>query len=660
MTLTETRPVDGAGPAVETLASRVRRFAEEDPYRVCMREKRFGIWQDITWADYWDRIELVAHALWALGVRPGDRVAIHAENRPEWLYSDVGTVAIRGITMGLYPTNPAPEVAYLLQDSGSRVLIAEDQEQVDKALAVVDDCPDLEWIVYVEPRGVREYDHPKLLSWEQFLLRGREHRAQDPELLTRVALGARDEDVVTLIYTSGTTGPPKGAMLTNGNVSFAIEVLVHGGGLFDPPAGPDDVTLSYLPLCHVAERAATVWNNAGAGVTVHFAESIETVQANLKEVQPTLFFAVPRIWEKIAAGIQIRAFSASPLKKLNFRLWMAAAAWIGRERVANDGEHTWATRLVYAVGYPFLYRALRDRIGMRKVRAAGSGAAPIAPEVLQFFLGIGVPILEIYGMTENAAIATANRRGRVRLGTVGEPQPGTELRIDEATGEILTRHPGNFVGYWDKPDATAETLDAEGWLHTGDVGEWVDGTHVRIVDRLKDIIITAGGKNISPSEIENHLKTSPFVKEAVVIGDRRAYLTVLVGIELDTVADWAARRRIAYTTYRDLTERPEVLKLVQGVVAATNERFARVEQLRKFRMIPKELDHEDGELTATQKVKRSSLYAMFDHLIEDMYANRQDHAGGDLVTVHATAGYGGDGDDAAPAPTSAADTGAES
>jgi long-chain acyl-CoA synthetase len=228
----------------------------------------------------------------------------------------------------------------------------------------------------------------------------------------------------------------------------------------------------------------------------------------------------------------------------------------------------------------------------------------------------------------------------VKVGTVGEPQPGTELRIDEATGEILTRHPGNFVGYWNRPEATAETLDAEGWLHTGDVGEWVEGTHVRIVDRLKDIIITAGGKNISPSEIENHLKTSPFVKEAIVIGDRQPYLTALIGIELDTVADWATRRRIAYTTYRDLTEKPEVLKLVQGVIAQTNERFARVEQLRKFRMIPKELDHEDGELTATQKVKRASLHAMFGHLLEDMYGNRTAHAGGDLVSVHGTAGYG--------------------
>jgi long-chain acyl-CoA synthetase len=633
-TLARPLGVEGDGSRVQTLATRIRDFATADPYRVCMREKRFGIWQDITWAEYWDNVELVGHALYALGIRPGDRVGIHSENRPEWLYADVGVVSIRAITMGLYPTNPAPEVAYLLQDSGTRILIAEDQEQVDKALAVEADCPDLEWIVYLEPRGVRDYEHPKLMSFGDFLAKGRAHRAQDPELLARMAQDAEDDDVVTLIYTSGTTGPPKGAMLTNRNVTFGIEVLVFSGGLFDPPASPDDVTLSYLPLCHVAERAATVWNNAGAGVTVHFAESIETVQANLREVQPTLFFAVPRIWEKIAAGIQIKMFSASRLKKLNYVVWMKVADVIGRRMVANDGRHTVLTRILYALGYPFLFRALRDRIGMRKVRAAGSGAAPIAPEVLQFFFGIGVPIYEIYGMTENAAVATVNRRGRVKLGTVGEPQPGTELRIDEGTGEILTRHAGVFLGYWNKPEQTAETLDADGWLHTGDVGEWVDGTHIRIVDRIKDIIITAGGKNISPSEIENHLKTSPFVKEAIVIGDRRPYLTALIGIELDTVADWAQRRQIPYTTYRDLTEKPEVLKLVQGVMAKTNERFARVEQMRKFRMIPKELDHEDGELTATQKVKRSSLNAMFGHLIDDMYDNRTEFAGGDLVDVH--------------------------
>jgi long-chain acyl-CoA synthetase len=623
-----------ADPGLQTLPQRIREHAARDPQRVCMREKRYGIWQDITWAEYWEHVELVGHALVSLGIEPGDRVAIHSENRPEWLFGDLGTVAVRAITVGLYPTNPPAEVRYLLQDSGSRVLIAEDQEQVDKALDVEADCPNLEWIVYLEPRGVSEYVHPKLLSWDEFLDRGRANREQDPSLIDRRASEAESGDIVTLVYTSGTTGPPKGAMLTNGNVDFAVKVLVTEGGTYDPPPTSDDVLVSYLPLCHVAERAATTWTNAAAGVTVHFAESIETVTANLREVQPTLFFAVPRIWEKLYAGVHIKMNAASRFKKLVYAFAMKLADRIGDELVRNEGNHNTKTRLLYAIGYPLVFRALRDRVGLRKVRAASSGAAAISPEVLRFFFGIGVIIYEIYGMTENSAVATVNRPGRVKLGTVGEPHDGIDLKIDEVTGEILTRHPGVFAGYWNKPDQTREVMDTDGWLHTGDVGVWVDGTHVKIVDRIKDIIITAGGKNISPSEIENSLKTSPFIKEAVVVGDGRAYLTALIGIELDTVGDWALSRRIPYTTYRDLSEKDEVLKLVQKVVHQTNERFARVENIRKFRMMPKELDHEDGELTATQKVKRSSLFDMFGDLVEDMYGNRTEHAGGDLTTVH--------------------------
>ena len=291
-------------------------------------------------------------------------------------------------------------------------------------------------------------------------------------------------------------------------------------------------------------------------------------------------------------------------------------------------------RVPHRVYGRLVFGRLRAAVGLDRCVLAVSGAAPIAPEVLQFFMGIGIPMHEVYGMTENTAIATANRPGRVKLGTVGEPHEGIELKIEEETGEILTRHPGVFAGYWNKPDKTAEALEPDGWLHTGDVGEWVDGTHVRIVDRIKDIIITAGGKNISPSEIENSLKTSPFIKEAVVIGDKRPYLTALIGIELDTVGDWAQAKRLPYTTYRDLSEKPEVLRLIQKIVRDTNEKFARVENVRKFRMIPKELDHEDGELTATQKVKRASLYDMFADLVEDMYRNETTYVGGDLSDIH--------------------------
>jgi long-chain acyl-CoA synthetase len=603
-----------------TIATLVRDRAQAMPTRVAMREKEFGIWQEVTWQSYWDTVLTVGHALLALGVEVGDRVAVHSENRREWLYADLGTLAVRAMTVGLYPTNPAPEVGYLLSHSGAKVLIAEDQEQVDKALAVLDQCPGLERIVYVEPRGIRHrYDHPKLLAWTDLLALGVEHRAAHPGAVEERMADATPDDIATLIYTSGTTGPPKGAMLSVANVEFAVETLVDGGGFTSPPPGPRDLVLSYLPLCHVAERIFTTWFNAGAGVQVNFAESIATVQPNLREVQPTILFGVPRIWERILATVTIGLRNASPLKRLNSTLWLAVAGRIGTTLVRTGGRHTVATRLAYGVGWLFCYRALRERIGMRRVRYAASGAAPIAPEVLKFFMGIGVRMHEVYGMTENTAIATGNRPGRVRLGTVGEAQNGVELRIDPDTGEILTRHRGTFVGYFRDDEATAAAVTDDGWLHTGDVGELVDGTHLKITDRAKDILITSGGKNIAPSEIENALKASPFIKEAMVVGDRRPYLVALVGIELETVGNWAQRRGIAYTTYRDLGEKPEVVALVRDIVDGVNARLANVEQVKKFRLLPKELDHEDGELTATQKVKRSAIARLFADLVEDMY-----------------------------------------
>jgi long-chain acyl-CoA synthetase len=603
-----------------TPVTRIRAHAEEIPTRIAMRHKDLGVWQEITWADYWELVQLVAHALLDLGVEAGDRVAIHSENRPEWLLADMGALAVRASSVGIYPTNPAAEVSYLLSNSGAKVLVAEDQEQVDKALSVIDECPDLERVVYLEPRGIRgRYDHPALMSWEEFLDRGRAHRDQDAESVDRRIAEARGDDIATLIYTSGTTGPPKGVMLSVDNVEFAIRVLVQEGAFTDPPPGPDDLLLSYLPLSHVAERIFTTWFNAAAATQVNFAESIETVPQNLREVQPTILFGVPRIWEKLLAGVEIRLSGATWLKRRSARFWLGVAERIGHRLVATGGTHTAGTRLLYGIGWLFCFRALKERLGMRRVRYAASGAAPIAPDVLRFFMGIGVPMHEVYGMTENTAVATGNRPGRVKLGTVGEVHPGLEIKIDDATGEILTRHAGTFVGYWRNPEATAAAIDADGWLHTGDVGEWVDGTHLKITDRMKDIIITAGGKNVSPSELENALKASPYIREAMVIGDGRKHLCALIGIELDTVGEWAQRRQIGYSTYRDLSEKPEVVELVDGVVKDVNSRFAQVEQIKAFRLLPKELDHEDGELTATQKVKRSAIATSFDELVESMY-----------------------------------------
>ncbi len=602
-------------------ATRIREHAKVRPNAVALRDKHRGIWREWTWASYWEHVQLAGHAFLALGVTPGDRVAIHSDNRPEWLIADMGALAVRAASVGIYPTNPEAEVRYLLGDSEAKLIVAEDQEQVDKTLAALDDLPQLARIIYLEPRGIaRHYTHEKLLGWEEFLELGRRHREEHPTAVETALADQQPDDLATLIYTSGTTGPPKGAMLSVANIEFAIEILCERGAFTDPPPGPSDLTLSYLPLSHVAERIFSTWFNAAAATQVNFAESIETVPQCLREIQPTVLFGVPRIWEKLLAGVEIRLSGASWFKRRSAAFWLGVGDRLGRRLVANGGAHTVGTRLTYAVGWVFFFRALKDRLGMSKVRYAASGAAPIAPEVLRFFMGIGVPMHEVYGMTENTAVATGNRPRRIRLGTVGEVHEGVELRIDELTGEIQTRHAGTFMGYWRKPEDTAAVLDSDGWLHTGDVGAWVEGSHVKITDRMKDIIITAGGKNISPSQIENELKASPYVREAIVVGDGQRYLCALIGIELDTVGEWAQRRRLGYSTYRDLSEKPEVVELVGEVVKQVNESFSTVEQIKEFRLLPKELDHEDGELTATQKVKRSAIAKSFGATVDEMYA----------------------------------------
>ena len=622
-TVIERQDAPASGVGYRTVAAMIREWAEKTPDKVAMREKEFGIWQEITWGQVWETILDAAHGLLALGLERGERVSIHSEDRPEWIMLDMATVAVRGITVGLYPTNPAAEVQYLLTDSGSKIHLAEDQEQADKVMEVIDTLPELQKIIHVEPRGFRHYEDTRFIFWDDFLDMGRQHRFENHGAVERIMAEASEDDVMTLVYTSGTTGPPKGAMLTNSNVTYCLDELVNNAERIgsEIPVGPEDNLLTYLPLCHVAERIFSTWTMAGNGPTLNFAESIETVQQNLREIQPTVFFAVPRIWERIHAGVLIRLSDASLVKRVFAKPSLAAARYIGRVRVENGGDFTIASKLVYWL-FNFLYfRSLKERIGLRRCRYAASGAAAIAPEVLEFFMGLGLPVYELYGMTENAAVATTNYPGRAKVGTVGEPVVEGTLRIDEETGEIQTKHPGVFKGYWNKPDKTAEAFTEDGWLRTGDVGVWVEGTHVKIVDRMKDIIITSGGKNISPSEIENSLKVSPFIKEAMVIGDGRKFLTALLAIEFDTVGDWATRKGIPYTTYRDLSEKPEVVELMQSIVNDTNEKFARVENIRKFRMIPKELDHEDGELTATQKLKRNAMSDMFGDLITDMYGS---------------------------------------
>jgi len=583
--------------------------ARERPGAVALRHKQLGRWREWTWAEYERRTAAVGLGLRELGVAAGDRVAIQAENRPEWLLADLGAQGIGATTVGVYPTSPEAELEYLLSHSGSTVFIAEDEEQLDKVAAVRERLPELKKIVVIDPRGVRALgEDPMLMTFEQLEELGAAHDVS----AWRDSVGAlKPEDVAIIVYTSGTTGPPKGAMLTHANLLAAAESYAEVYG-----TNPDDQVLSYLPLCHIAERLVSVIDALEAGYVVHFGEGAETFQEDLAEVQPTFFLGVPRVWEKMMAAVEIRVSDADPVKRAMYRFWIARGREVARRRLAGGTRPT--DRIVQALAWLFLTRTLREKLGLRRVKVALSGAAPIAPEVLEWLWALGVPVREGYGQTENTAMATATPADDVRLGLVGKPLAGVEIRIAD-DGEILTRSRGVFAGYFRDEEATRRTVDEDGWLHTGDIGELDEDGFLRITDRKKDIIITAGGKNISPSEIENKLKVSPYVREAIVIGDRRKYLTALIGIEGDTVGDWATRRGIPYTTYTDLSARPEVHDLIGEVVDKVNAELAQVETIKRFELLPIELDHEDGQLTATQKVKRAAIAEQFQPLIEEMY-----------------------------------------
>ena len=609
--MTATAPV---ASAVMTLPARLRYWERSHPDALALRHKDLGLWREYAWREYGERTARTGLGLRALDVQPGDRVAIIGENRPEWIFADVGAQGIGAICVGVYTTSPVDEVSYLLEHSGSCVVIVEDEEQLDKVLAARARCPALRQVVLMDPRGATHHlAEGRAITFDALLELGRgRERAEFDALVDALDPAA----VAALVYTSGTTGPPKGAMLTHTNLYWAARNFTIAFGT-DRPAGPHDELLSYLPLCHIAERIFTVLGPLAVGYRVSFGGGADELVNDLREVQPTIFFGVPRVWEKMLAGIDIRMADASWSKRKNFALWMAVGRRLSRKRL-DRVPLSWADRLMESLGWVLLYRPLRERLGLARVRFAGSGAAPVAAQVIETFWSLGVRIRELYGQTEGTALATMTPADDVRPGSVGVSYPQFELRIAD-DGEILLRGPHVFAGYYRNEEATRETIDADGWLHSGDVGELDKDGFLRITDRKKDIIITAGGKNISPSWIENKLKVSPYIREAIVIGDKRKFCSALIGIELDTVADWATRRRISFTTYKDLGERPEVIELIGEVVEQVNAGLAQVERIKKFAMLPKELDAEEGELTATQKVKRRAIAAMFSDLVEGMY-----------------------------------------
>lgn len=599
--------IDLAENELINLPAKLLEHSKTRPNDVAMRHKRLGIWKEFTWEEYLNKVVSVSLGFYELGVREGDKVAIHSENRPEWVFADLAAQTLGSVSVGIYPTSPASEVEYLLSHSEASVLVVEDEEQLDKALDAWDRLEKLQKIVVIDPRGVKELNDPRIITFEDLLDLGDLVVGKSFEEMTKTITSS---ETAIIVYTSGTTGPPKGAMITHENLRFAA---ITWGLVYE--YRKNDEVLSYLPLCHVAERVISVANAVYHGYVVNFGEDTNSFTEDLREVQPTFFLGVPRVWEKMLAAVQIRSNDATWLKRSLFNFWIKQGGLLLQRRLKN--KSTFIDSIWFGIGWLFVFRSLKKRLGMMRVREALSGAAPIAPQVLEFLMSVGVPVREGYGMTENTAVATIVPADELYLGSVGKALPLSEVRIAE-DGEILTRSDGTFKGYFKNLEATKETI-IDGWLHTGDVGRIDEFGHLWITDRKKDIIITAGGKNLSPSEIENRIKISPYVREAMVIGDKRKYLTALIGIESDTVGDWATRKGIPYTTYEDLSSKDEVNELVSMIINDANKDFAQVETVKYFKLIPLELDHEDGQLTATQKVKRAAITEQFAELIESMY-----------------------------------------
>lgn len=582
--------------------------------RIALREKEFGIWQEITWEGYLRHVKHFCLGLMAFGLEKGGHVSILGENVPEWLYSDLAAQSAGGVGIGIYPTSPAPEVKYVLGHSESTFVVCGDQEQVDKVLEVRNELPLLTKIIAIDMKGLRNYTDPMLVSFEKVEAIGADIDQKDPDKFYQSVNQLTTEDVAIMVYTSGTTGPPKGAMISHECVLNMIPALMKV-----IPQDETDEIVSYLPLCHVAERMMSVCLPMYSGATANFAESIDTVVIDMREILPTFYFAVPRIWEKMMASLVIKMKDASWLKQRVYHFFLPRSLRMTEAMLAGKSPSL-SDKVMYGIGYLALFRHLKKELGLLRAKFALSGAAAISPEVLKFFYSIGIPVLEGWGMTEETGLATVTLPGRHKLGTVGPPLSGVEIRLAE-DGEILLRCSHIFLGYWRDPEATAKAIQ-DGWLHTGDVGELDEDGILKITDRKKEIIITSGGKNIAPSEIENRLKCSPYINEAIVIGDGRKYLTSLIQIEYDNVAKWAQERNLAYTTFKSLAQLKDVVELVQSEVNDANRDFAQVETIKKFRLLEKELDHDDGEVTATLKLRRKMVNKKFGSLIDQMYPNK--------------------------------------
>lgn len=592
----------------------VAEHATSHPEAVAMRQKRHGIWQELTWAGLKDVTDALAAGLIDAGVTPGTHVGILSENRREWVLAQFGIQASGGVTVGMYPTSPAAEIDHLVNASDAEVLFIEDQEQFDKIVELSERTPRLRKLIVFDPKGLGSETYLDLVSFDDLLARGQQvlegHRA---EIAARMAAIAPD-DTAMMVFTSGSTGLPKAAEISHANLHASACLATQ----FFQDYPPGTNILSYLPLCHIAEQNVTVTNAISGQHTMNFGESLRTITLDLRDAAPQIFFGVPRIWEKMQAGVMVQAQTAAPLRR--------ALTLKGLERMqvrSGTPRNQWSLsqRMGYAFWDALVYRHIRSYLGLGRCTFAITGAAPISEDLLTFLRGIGINVREAWGMSETSGAACIQPDWGESEGRCGVFPSEVAHRIAE-DGELLIKGPIVFKGYYKNREATEQTIE-DGWLHTGDVAEEASDGSISIVDRKKDIMINAAGKNLAPSLIENTMKASPFIKECIVIADKRPYVTALVQLDFETVRLWAESEGIAYTTFRSLAENPQVRAFIDREVGKQNKLLARVEQVKRIWLLPKELDHDDGEVTATMKVRRSKIAERYGAEIEALYTDTE-------------------------------------
>ncbi|MEW6172256.1 MAG: AMP-binding protein [Bacillota bacterium] len=594
-----------------TLPQLLLRNAHRMGKKVALREKEFGIWQTVTWEDYLRHVRNFCLGLVSFGFKAGDKVAIIGDNRPEWIYAELAAQAAGGVSVGVYQDSLSREVSYVIDHSDSLFIVVEDQEQVDKLLEIKEELPKVKRIIYYDPKGLKSYQDPLLIDFTEVEALGEELHRKNPALFEEMVERGRTEDPAMIAYTSGTTGFPKGAVMTHRNMlSMAQNLLALD------PLDPEDEFLSFLPLAWMGEQMMAVSTALWVGFTVNFPEEPETVQQNLREIGPHVMFSPPRIWEDVVSRVQVKIEDSPWLKRVLYRYFTGIGCRMADCRFAKE-KPSLVLRFLNGLGEVLIFSAIKDHLGFSRLRRAYTGGAAVGPDVFRFFHALGVNLKQIYGQTEIAGISVIHCDGDVKFHTVGKPIPQTEIRIAE-DGEILSRSPSVFAGYYKSPEATAETL-VDGWLHSGDAGYLDENGHLVVIDRLKDVMRTADGSIFSPQHISNKLKFSPYIKETVVIGKDRPYVVALVNIHMANVGRWAENNHLPYTTYVDLSQKPEVIKLVAEEVERVNKDLPPQVRIKRFVILHKELDADDEELTRTRKVRLGYVIQKYADLVEGLY-----------------------------------------